>query len=86
MKKTWFNFAMILCLTTLLCSCKGLVPNLEKNSFSYNFSENGCSTGDKNFSSNDAMCNALKNDSLNNYCAQSQRYQKFQSSCPGKVW
>ncbi len=73
----------------LFVGCRGssLTDGLKKqSSFSYELSENGCSTGQKTFSSNDAMCNALKDDALNNYCAQNLRYQKFQSDCPGKIW
>lgn len=69
------------------CSGSSLTDGLKKqSSFSYELSENGCSTGEKNFSTNDAMCNALKDDALNNYCAQNLRYQKFLSDCPGKTW
>lgn len=69
------------------CSGSPLADSLKKeSSFSYELSENGCSTGEKTFSTNDAMCNALKDDALNNYCAQNLRYQKFLSDCPGKNW
>jgi hypothetical protein len=69
------------------CSGSSLTDGLKKqSSFSYELSENGCSTGEKTFNSNDSMCDALKDDALNNYCAQNLRYQKFQSDCPGKTW
>ena len=69
------------------CSGSSLTDGLKKqSSFTYELSENGCSTGEKTFSTNDAMCNALKDDAFNNYCAQNLRYQKFQSDCPGKTW
>lgn len=69
------------------CSGSSLTNGLKKeSSFTYELSENSCSTGEKTFSSNEAMCNALKDDALNNFCAQNLRYQKFQSDCPGKTW
>jgi len=78
-------FLSSLTLIGLFSSCSASVNN-NQSSFSYNLTENGCSTGEKTFSSNDAMCSALKDDSLNQYCAQSLRYQKFTNDCPGKTW
>jgi hypothetical protein len=69
------------------CSGSSLSDAVNRqSSFTYELSENGCSTGEKTFSTNDAMCNALKDDALNHYCAQNLRYQKFLSDCPGKTW
>ena len=55
-------------------------------SLSYNLTENGCSTGNHSFNSQDELCNGLRDDSLNNNCAQNLRYQKFQTDCPGRAW
>lgn len=60
--------------------------NSESQSIKYNLSYNGCSTGNQEFSSIEDMCNGLKNDSRNNYCAQKLRYEKFKSECPGHTW
>lgn len=60
--------------------------NNNAQSYSYNLSENGCSTGEQVFSSQSAMCDGLRNDALNNFCAQGLRYQKFQNDCPGRAW
>lgn len=60
--------------------------NNSAQTLSYTLTENGCSTGEQKFSSQEQMCEGLKNDSLNNYCAQNLRYQKFQNDCPGYSW
>ncbi|MBC7465318.1 MAG: hypothetical protein H7256_04945 [Bdellovibrio sp.] len=74
-----------------LQSCNGnavkdLVDKAQSSSYSYTLSENNCSTGQHDFSSQEAMCDGLKNDSLNNYCASQLRHAKFQSDCPGRTW
>ena len=60
--------------------------NNNAQTLSYTLTENGCSTGEQYFSTQDDMCDGLKNDSLNNYCARNLRYQKFQNDCPGHSW
>lgn len=56
----------------------------QSESRSYELEENGCNTGKHQFSSLSEMCDALKNDSLNHYCAYSLRRSYFQqSNCPG---
>jgi hypothetical protein len=55
-------------------------------SYSYDFTENGCETGTKVFSSIDDMCRTLRNDSANNYCASDLRFEFFRSQCPGQSW
>ncbi len=69
----------------ILCGCKASV-NEKSESFTYKYSVNNCTTDEKTFSSNEAMCDALRNDSLNHYCAQDLRYQRFQTDCPGRTW
>lgn len=67
-------------------------PNLSadivngQSSYTYNLSENGCSTGEQQFSGREAMCDGLKNEPLNNYCAQNLRRSKFQTDCPERTW
>lgn len=58
----------------------------EDSAYSYDFNVNGCATGEKSFSSREAMCDALTNDSLNNNCAENERYTKFLSDCPDRTW
>jgi hypothetical protein len=79
-----------ICFLITACSVD-VTKNLPGNgansqSLSYNLTENGCSTGNQSFSTQDALCNGLRDDALNNYCAQSLRFQKFQNDCPGHTW
>jgi hypothetical protein len=59
---------------------------------SYQFIFNGCDTGTHNFTDTTTtkaliqMCDALNNNSLNNYCAQNQRQQYFAEVCSGMTW
>lgn len=87
------NFAFLtLTLSVLfLQSCSvdlgnGLKVGTQSNNYSYSLSEGSCSTGEHSFSSQEAMCDGLKNDTLNNNCATNLRYLKFQSDCPGRAW
>ncbi len=58
--------------------------NESSSSYSYTLTENGCSTQKQSFSSKEAMCEGLKNDSLNHYCAESLRRNRFTSDgCSG---
>ncbi len=54
-----------------------------KNSenYSYNLSENGCSTELQQYSSLASMCDGLKNESANNFCAYNLRRSKYESDC-----
>ncbi len=58
----------------------------KSTTFSYDFTENNCPTGKKEFSSNDEMCAALRDDAQNSNCARSLRYNYFKQNCPGKTW
>lgn len=62
----------------------GIVTKKDVQDYSYNFTVNGCTTGDQAFSSLDSMCEGLKNDSLNNYCAYDLRRSKFDTDCFGR--
>ena len=53
----------------------------ESADYSYNLTQNGCSTGDQKFSSKDDLCAGLKNDELNKNCAYSLRQEKYQTDC-----
>lgn len=53
-------------------------------SYSYQFSENGCDTSKQSFSSMAAYCNGLADSSLNHGCALELRRQAFaEKQCPG---
>jgi len=53
-------------------------------SYTYQLELNGCNTGKHTFSSKVAMCNGLKSQSLNDYCAVSLRENHFNlNNCSG---
>ena len=58
----------------------------KKESFEYDFTQNDCATGKKSFSSRDALCDALKDDAANGFCAREMRYEYFKTNCPDKSW
>lgn len=64
----------------------GVNANNDNKSLTYNLTENGCSTGEKTFSSQDSLCEGLRNDALNNHCARGLRYNHFKQECPGRSW
>ncbi len=78
-----FSFYFAGC--TAPVSTDGLLTS-KSNNLTYTLSENGCSTGEHTFYSEEQMCNGLKNDSLNNNCAYNLRRLKFKSDCPGRTW
>jgi hypothetical protein len=49
---------------------------------SYVYSENNCTTGTHNYSSQAEFCQMLSDDSLNNDCAADQRMQDLSDRCP----
>lgn len=82
---------LFLAAMTLLCSAcdlsaVGIGKSKKKEQYKYNLTYNGCSTGEHKFSSKDAMCDALQNNSLNNNCARDLREQHFRGECPGKTF
>lgn len=52
-------------------------------SYEYTFTETGCVTGDKTFTSLGAMCTSLQSDSANNGCALAERMSFFAEHCTG---
>jgi hypothetical protein len=81
------SIQFFLIFSSLLSSgCNVKVSDTNSQSFSYSLNENGCPTGSKSFRSREEMCDSLKSDSANNYCAQTLRYQKFQQDCSDRSW
>ena len=77
----------LLSLVLMTVSCNQLMNYAEeKSAYSYDFNVNGCATGEKSFSTREAMCDALTNDLANNNCAENERYTKFLSDCPDRTW
>jgi hypothetical protein len=74
---------MLIALVSCLVGCQ---VKKDEKSYTYELSENGCSTGSKTFASIEDLCASLRNDSANNNCASSLRYERFKSDCPGQTW
>lgn len=53
----------------------------QMQSFKYEFEQNGCNTGKKEFSSKSEMCQGLQQESLNNGCALELRKDYFKQMC-----
>ena len=78
-----------LALAFALAGCGSEQNTTESNrseSFSYELTLNGCSTGRQTFSSREAMCSALRDDGRNRDCARSLREDHFKKNCPGQTW
>lgn len=53
-------------------------------SYTYEFEYNGCNTGKHKFNSKEALCDGLKSQSLNDYCALPLREEAFNNKgCSG---
>lgn len=52
----------------------------------YNFEQNGCKTGDQNYSSLEDLCTKLVDEDLNRHCAQDLRKIEFQNRCKDRAW
>jgi hypothetical protein len=58
--------------------------NTTTGSMSYSYNVNDCPTGVIKYSSQSDLCTKLKDDALNNYCAESRRQSEFTSAgCTG---
>jgi|GEM_PF-1919197 len=76
----------ILCLVTTvgaLVACGVKNDRLSTSRLSYQYSENGCDTGKKTFSSLPQLCEDLQDPVSNNYCAEGLRRQDFEGRCGG---
>ncbi len=87
-----FRILLFISATVVLnaCSLSNTVDSLTKtqsaNNLTYSFSDGGCSTGEHTFYSKEQLCDGLKNDALNNFCALSLRQSKFRTDCQGQDW
>jgi hypothetical protein len=52
----------------------------------YNFTYNGCSTGDQVFDSTQAYCDGLRDQARNKGCAVQTRKEAFERDCAGQSW
>ncbi|WP_413290938.1 hypothetical protein [Bdellovibrio sp. HCB337] len=82
MAKTPIFVTTALCFVTSLAlvACSG-GNRQESKKLSYQFNENGCDTGKKEFTSKQAYCAALEDNSANNFCAESMRKTTFEREC-----
>ena len=85
MKKTLTIISLLLtCLALVRCS-----QDSESRDFSdsYQYKVNGCDTGKMVFQGSSAeevkqmLCDALRDDELNNYCAYEMRLSRYKVSC-----
>jgi len=75
------NFIFALLVVAAFSGCQK-----KEESKKYSLEQNGCPTGEHEFSSQDALCNGLKDDALNGNCALGLRYEMFQRDCGGQSW
>jgi hypothetical protein len=66
--------AILLTLTSILSGCSS-------SDYKYDYTVNGCDTGEHSFGNKSDYCSGLQNDTLNNGCAASTRQQTYQSEC-----
>lgn len=74
-----------LCVTLLATTYACSVQHESKSEdYSYQLSLNGCDTGKHSFSSQGELCDGLRNQKLNNSCAESMRANEYKNrGCPG---
>lgn len=86
MLKIFYRYFFYLCLVVLGFSfwgCDILNKVANEEAFTYEYTENGCNTGKHSFSTLDAYCAALENNSLNNNCAVNSRQSAYYQKCSG---
>jgi hypothetical protein len=66
----------------VLFACGAKEEKSEKKS--YNFTTNGCSTGEHSYSSAEELCKALQDEKVNNGCSYEMRKKMFQENCSGE--
>lgn len=67
---------------TLLSACD---LGKKTESYSYKYSENGCDTGNHNFSSKADLCASLKDEKTNGGCAYATRKDRYEKECGGSM-
>jgi hypothetical protein len=85
MKHTILIFGLVLGSAVIVGCGKEESSKASSVSYSYDFNQNGCPTGQHTFDSKSAYCAGLKNEDLNNGCAYSTRYQTYKAEC-GSDW
>jgi hypothetical protein len=80
------KYLLLLSLIALSACASGEEENASSQEFSYDYTSNGCSTGKQTFTSRDAYCSGLQNETLNQGCALKRRKETFQEQCQGRSW
>lgn len=71
---SFFKSAFLIMAIVGLVACSG---------HSYEYSVNGCSTGNQSFDSKEELCQGLRSTSRNKGCALSERQDRFNNECGG---
>lgn len=76
--------ALVVVLSLFSAACHVEVGSKKKDeSYGYDFTVNGCNTGNHRFNSVSELCAGLSNDALNNFCAGGPRYDMAKAhGCP----
>jgi len=73
----------LLVVITVFTGCN-LDVKTDSAKYTYNFTENSCTTGEKTFSSFEDYCSTLKSNESNNNCARNLRREQFiAAGCSG---
>jgi hypothetical protein len=82
------GFKSLLLLTLALVAACGAGQNESETSeeYGYNLTSNGCSTEQQKFTSRDAYCSGLQDETRNKGCALKLRKETFQEQCQGRSW
>ncbi len=58
-----------------------LLSQCAKETFKYQYAENGCDTGEHDFASLEEYCRGLRDEDLNRGCAPGLRQSAYQNRC-----
>jgi major membrane immunogen (membrane-anchored lipoprotein) len=83
-------FVITLALIQTACGGSKSDSAIQSDEYAYNYTENGCSTGDRSASSKEEFCKKLADNNQNRndkgqVCAYSIRERQLRQECPGYV-
>ena len=76
-----FLIASFVAVSALSLSACQKEENKKSESYTYNYTCNGCKTEEHSFDSKDAYCSALLNESANNSCCRNMREDVYAQQC-----
>ncbi len=80
LKNRFFNITVVcLSISMGLAACQG--SRAKKETLSYQFSNDSCTTGKKTFSDLTSYCSGLQDDATNNNCAAEMRLEAYNKKC-----